>query len=57
MQEIEKMLKNLLILVWCGWIVVSLPFLLFSVETVVEGFLALVVGLYAFAIPASYIDI
>ena len=57
MAEIEKMIKNLCILVWCAWIVISLPFLLFSAESVVEGFLALIVGLYAFAIPASYIDI
>lgn len=57
MSEWDKIGKNLLILAWCGWILIATPFMLFNAESVLDAILGLVVALYAIAIPASWIDV
>ena len=56
MHEWNKMVKNLCILLWCGWVILATPFIVFSAGSFVEGICAFAVALYAFAIPAHWLE-
>ena len=56
MSEWTRMFKNLLILIWCGWIILATPFIVFNAGSFIEGMMALVVAIYAFAIPAHWLE-
>ncbi len=56
MNDFNKMFKNIAILLWCGWILISTPFMIFNAGTAVEGLVALVVCIYAIAIPAHWLE-
>ena len=56
MSEWSRMFKNLCILAWCGWILIASPFVIFGAGGAVEGLVALVVCIYAIAIPAHWLE-
>ena len=56
MDQWTRMFKNICILLWCGWILVATPFMVFGAGGAVEGLVALVVCIYAIAIPAHWLE-
>lgn len=56
MNEFLRNMKNLLILIWCVWVLVLTFIGLFTVDSFEEAFIMCIVALFAFAIPAHWLE-
>lgn len=57
LNELESTVKNMLIVMWCVWVLIMGTIALFNVSSGDEFLLGLFAMMLAFAIPAHYIDI
>ena len=57
LNEIESTVKNMLIVMWCVWVLIMGTIALFNVSSGDEFFVGLFAMMLAFAVPAHYIDI
>jgi len=56
LKELESTVKNMLIVMWCVWVLIMGTIALFNVNSGDEFFVGLLAMMLAFAIPAHYID-